>query len=441
LKAGALSDYLRRWAEPVAEIAARVPGRYTHVLVVPALNESSALLDGYQAAARAASGRILCIVVINASESLAAEVFDGNQRCCRELIARMEGAESLHEAPPVWLGSVDALDVLLVDRSSPGFRLPKRQGVGLARRIGCDLAAALSAKGAFVGRLIACTDADARLPLDYFARIDAGRADPSSALLFPFRHEASGSASIDFATQLYELSLRYYVLGLAWAGSPYAFQSLGSSIALDVEAYAKVRGFPRLQAGEDFYVLCKLAKVAPLRRDRGEPIRILSRRSARVPFGTGAGVAKLEGRGLSVYAPRSFAVLRAWLSCLNEFAAVRDFGRALSPLSELVSEERAVLDALLAHLDAERTLHEASRATPGAGLLRRVHTWFDGFRTLKLIHALRDGCLPDRGWADALHGARFLAPLGLEAQDPVELCGALAKLEEAANPLIGPTLV
>ena len=131
---GALSDYLGRWAEPVAEIAARVPGRFTHVLVVPALNESSALLDGYEIAARAVSGRVLCIVVVNGSESLEAEAFEGNARCLSELTERMQGVESLHQAPPVWFGSVDALDVLLVDRSSPGFRLPKRQGVGLARR-------------------------------------------------------------------------------------------------------------------------------------------------------------------------------------------------------------------------------------------------------------------------------------------------------------------
>jgi hypothetical protein len=442
LKAGgALSDYLARWAEPVAEIASRVPGRYTHVLAVPALNESSALLDGYRAAAQAANGRVLCIVVVNASESLGAEAFEANARCLSELIERMHAVESLHQAPPVWFGSVDAFDVLLVDRNSPGSRLPKRQGVGLARRIGCDLAAALNARGTFVGRLIACTDADTILPADYFTRIDAVRNDASSALLFPFRHEPSGSESIDLATQLYELSLRYYVLGLAWAGSPYAFQSLGSSIALDVEAYAKVRGFPRLQAGEDFYVLCKLAKIAPLGRDRGEPIRIASRRSARVPFGTGAGVRKLEGRELSLYSPRSFAVLRAWLGCLNEFAKVRDYGRALSALNDLKSGERAVLDELLVHLDAQRTLEEASRATPGAGLLRRVHTWFDGFRTLKLIHALRDECLPDRGWAEALGSAPFIAPLELETSDPFTRCRALASLEEAATELVGPTLV
>ncbi len=438
--AGALSDYLARWAEPVTEIAARVPGRFAHVLVVPALNESSALLDGFAAAARAAAGRILCVVVVNASESLGAEAFEGNARCLGELRDRTQGCRLIHEAPPVWFGSTDAFDVLVVDRNSPGFRLPKRQGVGLARRIGCDLAAALAAKETFTGRLIACTDADAVLPADYFARIDAARGS-LSALLFPFHHEACGVESIDLATLLYELSLRYYVLGLRSAGSPYAFQTLGSSIALDVDCYAKVRGFPRLRAGEDFYVLCKLAKVMPVQRDFGDPIGIRSRRSARVPFGTGAGVAKLEGRELVLYAPRSFAVLRAWLGCLNEFAKVRDFERALSTLSDLASKERAVLDALLTDLDAERTLLEASRSTPGSGLRRRLHTWFDGFRTLKLIHALREGCLPEQGFVEALAGAEFLGQRELETGDPLSWCRVLSKLEETSSPLVGPTLL
>jgi hypothetical protein len=438
---GALSDYLSRWAEPVSEIAARVPGGYSHVLVVPALNESAALLDGYAAAARAAGGRVLCIVVVNASESLEAEAFEGNARCLSELRERMQSCRSIHESPPVWFGSVADLDVLVVDRSSPGFRLPKRQGVGLARRIGCDLAAALAARQAFTGTLIACTDGDAVLPSDYFARIDACRGGQVSALLFPFQHEPSGDGPVDLATQLYELSLRYYVLGLVRAGSPYAFQTLGSSIAIDVDCYAKVRGFPRLRAGEDFYVLCKLAKVLPVRRDFGDPIRIRSRRSARVPFGTGAGVAKLEGRELVLYAPRSFEVLGVWLRCLNEFARTRDCGRALSLLGGVAREEREALDAVLVDLDAERTLNEASRATPGSGLRRRLHTWFDGFRTLKLIHALRESCLPDQGFREALSRTEFVGARELETSDPLALCRALSKLEEASNPLIGPTLL
>jgi hypothetical protein len=437
---GVLSAYLARWAEPVTEIAARVPGRFTHALVVPALNESAALLEGYLAAARAVSGRLLCIVVINASESLDAAAFEGNARCLSELRARLQGVRLVHEAPPVWFGSAEACDVLLVDRSSPGFRLPKRQGVGLARRIGCDLAAALRACGGFSGELIACTDADAVLPADYFGRLDAGSGHGASALLFPFQHEPSGIESIDVATQLYELSLRYYVLGLAWAGSPYAFQTLGSSLAVDVDAYAKVRGFPRRRAGEDFYVLGKLAKVVPILRDGGDPIRISSRRSSRVPFGTGAGVAKLEGRELFVYAPRSFAVLRAWLSCLEIFAKDRDFAGARSRLTGLTPGERSVLDATLAACDAERTLHEASRHTPGTGLFRRLHTWFDGFRTLKLVHALRQSSSADVPWREALQSAEFLAPLRPSSGDLFSQCRALEALEARATPLIGPTL-
>jgi hypothetical protein len=353
----------------------------------------------------------------------------------------MQNCRSIHDSPPVWFGSVADFDVLVVDRTSPGFRLPKRQGVGLARRIGCDIAAALAARQAFTGELIACTDADSVLPADYFARLDAPRSERISALLLPFHHEPSGVESVDRATELYELSLRYYVLGLERAGSPYAFQTLGSSIAIDVDCYAKVRGFPRLRAGEDFYILCKLAKVLPVRRDFGEPIRIRSRRSARVPFGTGAGVAKLEGRELVLYAPRSFEVLGAWLRCLNEFAKVRDFGSALSQLEGLSPEERGALDVLLVDLHAERTVNEASRSTPGGGLCRRLHTWFDGFRTLKLIHALRERCLPDQGFREALAGAELLGARELETSAPVDLSRALSKLEQASAPLIGPTLL
>jgi len=428
-----LAGYLARWAEPVGAIAAQVPGRYAHVLVVPALCESAALLDGY----RAAGGGVLCIVVVNAAEDADPSAFEQNQRLLDELRDRLERPRLIHEAPAVWIGSHGALDVLVLDRNSPGFRLPARQGVGLARRLGCDLAAHLKARGVFSGRLIGCSDGDATLPADYFARIEAASAEELSALVFPFRHEPTGVETVDLATARYDLSLRYYVLGLASAGSPYAFQTLGSTIAVDVDAYAKVRGFPRLRAGEDFYLLCKLAKVAPILRARGEPIRIAARRSARVPFGTGAAVAKLETRPLTVYAPRSFALLGAWLRGLEVFSRVRDLGQARSALSDLSADERAALEAALADLGADQALLEASRNTPGSGLLRRLHTWFDGFRTLKLIHALRDRALPDVTWFEALHSAPFLAP----AVPRANLSTALAELEQAASPRIGPTLL
>jgi hypothetical protein len=438
--ASLLAGYLARWAEPVGAIAARVPGRYANVFVVPALGESAALLDGYRAAAAATPGGVLCIVVVNASLDAEPAIFAQNQRLLDELVARLDQRRLIHAEPPVWFGSHDALDVLVVDRNSAGFRLPARQGVGLARRVGCDLATELRALGAFTGRLIGCTDADAVLPEDYFTRLKSAESSGASALVFPFRHEPCGIEAVDTATAHYELSLRYYVLGLASAGSPYAFQTLGSSLAIDVDAYAMVRGFPRLRAGEDFYVLCKLAKVAPILRADGEPITIAARRSARVPFGTGAGVAKLEVQPLRVYAPRCFSVLAAWLCFLGEFAKARDLDRARATLDGLAGGERAALEAALAELGTERALLEASRNTPGNGLLRRLHTWFDGFRTLKLIHALRFA-LPDVAWADALASAEFLAPARASAGRLDVLSTAMAALEHAAAPRRGPTLV
>ena len=47
------------------------------------------------------------------------------------------------------------------------------------------------------------------------------------------------------------------------------------------------RSWRKRNAGEDFYLLEKLSKVAPLRKLSGAPILLRSRESFRVPFGTG----------------------------------------------------------------------------------------------------------------------------------------------------------
>ena len=44
----------------------------------------------------------------------------------------------------------------------------------------------------------------------------------------------------------------------------------------------------------------------------------------------------------------------------------------------------------------------------GAGTWEQWSTWFDGFRTLKLIHALRDQGLADRPYQDAFDAAPFV---------------------------------
>ena len=87
--------------------------------------------------------------------------------------------------------------------------------------------------------------------------------------------------------------MSYYVAGLAMAGSRYAHHSLGSTIAVHAKTYAAVRGYPKRSAGEDFYLLNKICKLAPVERLAGPALSIEARISARVPFGTGPALRRL----------------------------------------------------------------------------------------------------------------------------------------------------
>jgi hypothetical protein len=308
----------------------------------------------------------------------------------RLLAALRHGAEPL--SPGAWWRAGRSTDWLVVDRASAGRRLPRRQGVGLARKIGCDLALALHRAGKLDSRWIHMTDADARLPRGYF---EVAAPDDSAALAYPFTHGASGVHELDEAHALYEIHLRYYVIGLRWAGSPYAHHTIGSTLALDADRYAAVRGVPRRQAGEDFYLVNKLRKLGPIAVPDIAPIVLRARHSARVPFGTGHAVGRLvRGGEQRLYHPQAFALLRRWLALLEalDFDAVRDEPRLAAALETLAPREP--LDRIVA-------------TAPPARRRARLHEWFDGFRTLKLLHALRDAGLASLPWQEALARAPF----------------------------------
>ncbi|GIR70665.1 MAG: hypothetical protein CM15mP74_19160 [Halieaceae bacterium] len=114
-----------------------------------------------------------------------------------------------------------------------------------------------------------------------------------SAICLPFTHDAAGNPEVAAATLIYELKLHHYVLHLQRIGSPYAFYALGSSCVFNSASYAAVRGVPLRSAGEDFYLLNKLAKVGPVHTARDRGVTLESRCSGRTPFGTGPAVSEL----------------------------------------------------------------------------------------------------------------------------------------------------
>jgi hypothetical protein len=393
-----VAKYLARYAEPEAKLVARAPTRYRAVLVVPAHRERADLLDGFVEAAANAGGRVLVVLVVNAAKDSSPAALEETRELWHEL------SHLKH----------DAFELALIDRVSPGRELPPKQGVGLARKIGADLALALWAQRRVELPYIFSTDADASLPADYFRA--AAESAPVSALLYPFRHEPGGDPSVDAATERYELGLRYHVLGLNYARSPYAYHSLGSTLALGCEAYAAVRGFPKRLAGEDFYVLDKLAKIGSVLPLGSAAVRIRARLSDRVPFGTGPRVRTLSAGGtFEIYHPDRYQALGAVLDAFAELAT----GRALPPI-----DDRAL--SALRSLGFERELADAlEQCKTEAVLLRRLLTWFDGLKTLRFIHALRDSARPDIPLDLALRQAPFV-PAGAD-------CAALIAAEQALS--------
>lgn len=432
---GSIEQYLERYAEPEARVGGALDRSFRRVLAVPVCNEAAGLLGGLEAALGAEPGTALCIVVVNAPLDAKEEVHRQNAALFGDLQARLRAPRRMSLEPPIWFGEMGSYSLLLVDRQSAEHRLPLKQGVGLARRIASDIALAMVRAGHLTGRFIATTDADVELPADYFSVIEAV-PEAQVAAVYPFEHIPSGNQAVDRATALYEIWLRYYVLGLRSAGSPYAMHTIGSTLAVRADAYASVRGFPKRNAAEDFYLLNKLAKVGPVAQLRGTPLRIRSRLSERVPFGTGQAVTAIRARlgaanELALYHPATFEALRAILTCLQHFALHRDWNRALLAFDPVPAARPSLLRLLETMEIRQAALAAAEQAKTPPQLARRLHVWFDAFKTLKAMHLLRDEAFAMLPWQTALREAPFVGdiPEGVLAEP------ATARAQLAAHEL------
>ena len=133
-----------------------------------------------------------------------------------------------------------------MDRVTEGQRIPPKEGVGLARKIGSDVALSLIAQNKIKSRWIYQTDADAVLPPDYFFR----NLPVAGAALFPFKHVSN--TPLTKMRRLYELHMEHYEKSLSESGSIFGFTALGSTMVIEASTYAAVRGFPRKARARTF---------------------------------------------------------------------------------------------------------------------------------------------------------------------------------------------
>ena len=413
-----MSSYLNRYAEPEAALVSCLSGDWGQVVVIPACRELGTL-EGALASLKRAATKLekatLAIVVVNARAQSPPDVHFDNMALLEKWRLRMTRSITLMGGV-FTLGAISKdVDLLLVDRASPNRHLPDGQGVGLARKIGCDIALALHQSDQVSSPWIWSTDADVILPRDY---LSAPLAAPvgTSAVTLAFVHQPEKDQLSRAACVLYDLSLRYYALGLASAGSRYAFHTVGSTLVIGAEQYAKVRGFPKRLAGEDFYLLNKLAKLGPVFRASNTPLVLSGRRSDRVPFGTGPAVSRLatssassgvEEMAFELYNPEVFNALRRWHEELRRLPSSGEAERCLSALGAvLVDAGASVMEAasLIESLGATKAVNAAVRASSKPSVRQRhLDTWWDGFKSLKFVHGLRARCLPSLSWSRALN--------------------------------------
>lgn len=393
----ALANYLSHYAETHTRQLNDFSESYDYVCVVPCFDETEAFLLTNEKVFRSTSS--LLILVINQAP---ATIINANNLALQQFIGAAFARlwRSRDQALTLYRSGANS-HILCVDAYSPGRELAAKQGVGLARKIGADIACQLFYCGKIVKPWIFNTDADVKLPENYFS--STASATAAAALVFPYEHSRPNDPKQALAIDLYDYGLRYYAAALHWAGSPYAFQTVGSTLVIHANYYAKVRGFPKRNAGEDFYILNKLRKTGNIVCLSEPLLTVAARTSNRTPFGTGAAmrqIMQLDDAECDYvfYHPLVFDLLRVFLQALP------DIWRLLR--SDSVDDEliQTTIAAVIAHeklmpvlhtLDvASGVRHAFSHSKTFDGFSKHMHDWFDAFRTLKLVHGLRDRYYP-----------------------------------------------
>lgn len=391
-----ISRYVERYGEREAlEIAPSIQDKiYQHCLVIPAYNEKSDFIQRIHHSILSQHA-VLLIVVINQPDN------DNNTEHNQQLWDELSQSHTTinHSTTHHYLHLNNSLtDILLIDRFN--HKIPYKQGVGLARKIGADIACQLIVNHQLSNGWIHHSDADTHLPNHYFSALQQQalkHTPPASAVVYPYTHIYANEQAHYEATQHYEQALAYYVTGLSQAGSPYAYHTLGSCIACNAFFYAQARGFPKKAGGEDFYLLNKLAKLGKIVTLENIELQIDARLSERVPFGTGPAVEKIMAMASPTteymyYHPHCFNELS---NLLTHFECLFTYKKTDSSVPEATHYQAWIrklspeLQDALPLLGIEQLFtHITKQIKNNEQCLRHCHEWLDAFKTLKLIHLL-----------------------------------------------------
>jgi hypothetical protein len=418
----AFNQYFKRYAESEVDVLIQyeslLPNEFfvENVLVIPAYQETSAFIERFLVSTLSDTP-VLMVVVINepidehfieASTDTVVEDFESKethssnqQESLHQYSISCGSLYWQHENLTLVKGEDSEAWLLVVDRFTQA--IDKEQGVGLARKIGTDLGAYLISINRVKQQWICSSDADAHLPDDYFSAL-LSRDKKTVVCCYNFTH-SSDNESIHQANFIYETALRYYVAGLHYANSPYAFFTIGSILAFKAEVYVQARGFPKRSAGEDFYLLNKLAKLGNVEFIEDVTVNLEARTSHRVPFGTGPAVQKIldlqkSKQDYCYYHPELFTLLKLTICSFSNLWHYR------SDLTSWFQQLPTIVHRALTEIGFESFVAKQKNNSEKQ-FNKQLVVWFDAFKTLKFIHNLRTNHYQDIPLSIALVKAPF----------------------------------
>jgi hypothetical protein len=399
-----VKSYLHKYGIPGWKAETDKDDKYNNIVVIPAIKEYKNILRLLNSLSQIdknyLSGTLFLFVINNSAEVREEIIIDNKQSL--ELLNSIICKDLSKENIPKEIIN-DGFNIGFVDASSHGKELPaKNAGVGLARKIGMDIALTLFNYQDNSKKIIICLDADCTVEKNYLtAIVDECNNRKISAGHVLYEHVFPENETERRAIICYELFLRYYTLGLKYAQSHFAFTFIGSTMICDAEYYCMIGGMNKRKAAEDFYFLEKLAKVTTVHKIDSTKVFPASRSSWRVPFGTGQRinrfVSNIQDEYL-LYNPQSFMILKKWLEVFN--ADIKyDEKELMARAGEI---DRKLFDYLKEKSFENDWRRIIINSKTNEQLNKQKNMWFDGFTTMKLIHYLRDNGYPPMQMFDAL---------------------------------------
>jgi len=400
-----IHKYLNKYSLTGWSVEISIEKYFNNIVVIPAISEYENIRNLLTSLIKLDPEYFpstLFLFVINNKKIIADDIKEDNKKSIKLLQNIIYKKDNYNDS---LISSVvkSNINIGVIDASSKEKELPdKIAGVGLARKIGMDYALQLFDYTNSTKNILICLDADCTVSKNYLSEIvKTFNKEKINAAVIRYEHKINKKNKETRAIICYEIFLRYYHLALLYAGSHYAFPTIGSAMACDAESYVQVEGMNKRKAAEDFYFLEKLAKNFNVQEIKKTIVYPAGRKSWRVPFGTGQRVGRFlsnEKDEYLLFNPCSFVFLKKWLILfLNK--------NEKNP-ETILGKTKNISRHLFVFLEEQKFIKNMNGIIKNSKTEKQIYNqkikWFDGFKTLKLIHYLRDKAYSEINMFDAL---------------------------------------